>query len=65
MIPCMVAFAGASRNAISTSLSPSETQPRFLNSSMSLSTTKGESATSLGEERFEARAALIMGYRHS
>src|SRR6202051_1890367 len=51
----MIAFARASRNAISTPLSPSETQPHFLNKSMSLST-KGEiAATSLGKERSSSR----------
>jgi hypothetical protein len=37
----MMAFARASRNAISTSLTPSGTQPQFLSKSISLST-KGE-----------------------
>jgi hypothetical protein len=46
----MMAFARASRSAISTSLTPSGTQPHFLSKSMSLST-KGEMAvTSLGKE---------------
>jgi hypothetical protein len=46
----MIAFARASRNAISTSLTPSETQPQLLSKGMSLST-KGEiTVTSLGNE---------------
>jgi len=49
-----MAFAMASRNAISTSLTPSGTQPQLLNKSMSVST-KGEIAvTSLGKEHFRA-----------
>src|ERR1700730_13367775 len=47
----MIAFARASRNAISTSLSPSGTQRHFLTKSMSLSTKAEISATSLGKQR--------------
>jgi hypothetical protein len=50
----MMAFAMASRNAISTSLTPSGTQAQFLSKSISLST-KGEIAvTSLGKEHSKA-----------
>jgi hypothetical protein len=50
----MIAFARASRNAISTSLTPSGIQPQLLSKGMSLST-KGEIAvTSLGKEYSKA-----------
>src|SRR2546429_8056669 len=63
----MIAFARASRNAISTSLSPSGTQPHFLIKSMNLSTKGKIAVTSLGKEHSSSMqgAALIMGYSHS
>src|SRR5277367_4206285 len=54
----MIALARASRNAISTSVSPSGTQPHFLIRSMS-SSTKGEiSSTSLSKVRSSSMRAL-------
>src|SRR5439155_26562917 len=63
----MIAFARGSRNAISTSLSPSGTQPHFLIKSMNLSTKGKIAVTSLGKEHSSSMqvAALIMGYIHS
>jgi hypothetical protein len=63
----MIAFASVSCNAISTSLSPSGTQPHFLIKGMSLSR-KREIAVNFAWQRvleFEARTAAIMGYGHS
>src|SRR5438874_9876912 len=63
----MIAFARASRNAISTSLSPSGTQPHFLIKEHELIHERKNRSHFAWQRalQFDARAALIMGYSHS